>query len=112
MNKFGIYSEGPRLSVEDHLSRLDEPAKSILREIRSFALSLGANVIEEVRPHRIVYAKSFNFRTFLDVEPSVNVLTVNVKTGFRGASTRLIIDSKEQIGNLKELVQKAYTDLM
>ncbi len=108
MSKFGLYSEGPRLSVEDHLSKLDEPAKSILQEIRSFVLSLGSNVIEEVRPHRIVYAKSFNFRTFLDIEPAINVLAVSVKTEPRGASTKLMIDSMEQLHNLKELIQHAY----
>jgi hypothetical protein len=41
MSKFGLYSEEPKLSVEDHLSRLDEPVKSILQEIRSFVLSLA-----------------------------------------------------------------------
>jgi hypothetical protein len=30
---------------------------------------LGDNVIEEVRPHRITYAKSLTFRTFLDIQP-------------------------------------------
>lgn len=108
MDKFGLYSEGPKISVEDHLSRLDEPAKTIFKEIRSFVLSLGTNVIEEVRPHRIVYAKSFNFRTFLDIEPAMNVLTVNVKTGPKGESTKLTINSKEQIQNLKELLKQAY----
>lgn len=109
MSKFGLYSEGPKLSVEDHLSRLDEPAKSILQEIRNFVLSLGSNVIEEVRPHRIVYAKSFNFRTFLDIEPAINVLAVSIKIEPRGVSTKLMINSNEQMPNLKELIKQAYT---
>ncbi len=108
MDKFGLYSEGPKISVEDHLSRLNEPAKTIFQEIRSFVLSLGSNVIEEVRPHRIVYAKSFNFRTFLDIEPAINVLAVSVRTGSKGDSTKLTISSKEQMQNLRELVQQAY----
>jgi len=111
MDKFGLYSEGPKISVEDHLSRLDESAKIIFQEIRTFVLSLGSNVIEEVRPHRIVYAKSFNFRTFLDIEPTVNVLAVSVKTGAKGESTKLTINSREQIQNLKELIQQAYTKI-
>lgn len=111
MNKFGLYSEGPKISVEDHLSKLDEPAKTIFQEIRNFVLSLGSNVIEEVRPHRIVYAKSFNFRTFLDIEPAVNVLAVSVKTGPKGESTKINISSNEQMQNLKELVQQAYTKI-
>jgi len=109
MSKFGLYSEGPKLSIEEHLSKLDEPAKSILQEIRNFVLSLGSNVIEEVRPHRIVYAKSFNFRTFLDIQPAVNVLDVNIKTEPRGASTQLTINSMEQMQILKEMIRQAYT---
>ena len=109
MSRFDLYSEGPKLSVEDHLSKLDEPAKSILQEIRSFVLSLGSNVIEEVRPHRIVYAKSFNFRTFLDIEPAINALDVSIKTEPRSASTKLMINSREQMQNLKEMIQQAYT---
>ena len=109
MDKFGLYSEGPKISVQDHLSKLDEPAKTVLQEIRSFVLSLGTNVIEEVRPHRIVYAKSFNFRTFLDIEPSMNVLAVSIKIGSRGESTKLTIGSGEQMQNLKELIKQAYT---
>ena len=109
MSKFGLYSEGPKFSIEDHLSRLDEPAKSILQEIRSFVLSLGSNVVEEVRPHRIVYAKSFVLRTFLDIEPALNGLDVSIKTGVRGVSTKLTINSREQMQNLKEMIQQAYT---
>ena len=108
MDKFGLYSEGPKISVEDHLSRLEEPAKTIFQEIRNFVLSLGSNVIEEVRPHRIVYSKSFNFRTFLDIEPAVSVLAVSVKTGPRGESTKLMISSEEQMQDLKELLKQAY----
>jgi len=108
MNKFGLYSEGPKISIEDHLSRLEEPAKTIFQEIRSFVLSLGSNVIEEVRPHRIVYAKSFNFRTFLDIEPAVNFLALSVKTGPKGESTKLTISSKDQMQDLKELLKQAY----
>jgi predicted transport protein len=111
MNKFGLYSEGPKISVEDHLSRLEEPARTIFQEIRNFALSLGSNVIEEVRPHRIVYAKSFNFRTFLDIEPTANGLAVSVKTGPKGQSTKIMISSNEQMENLKELLKQAYTGI-
>lgn len=107
MSRFGLHSEGPRPSVDEHLSRLDEPAKNILKEIRGFVLSLGNNVIEEVRPHRIVYAKSFNFRTFLDIEPAVNALNVSVKTEPR-TTTTLVINSMDQVQKLKDLIQQGY----
>ncbi len=108
MDKFGFYSEGPKISVEDHLSKLDEPARSILQEIRGFVLALGPNIVEEARPHRMVYSKSFNFRVFMDIEPAINVLAVSVKTEPRGPPTKMIVSSREQLQELRELVQKAY----
>ncbi len=109
MSKFGLYSERPKISVEDHLSKLDEPARGVMQEIRSFVLSLGTNVIEEVRPHRVVYSKSFNFRTFLDIEPAITALNVSVKIESKAPPTKLTITSREQIKDLKELIQQAYT---
>ncbi|MFQ5940531.1 MAG: DUF5655 domain-containing protein [Nitrososphaerales archaeon] len=103
-----MYSEGPKISIDDHTSKLDESVKNIFQEIRSFVLSLGSNVIEEVRPHRIVYFKSFNFRTFLDIEPYNNVLTISVRMGRKEATDKMVIDSKDQIPDLKYMIQKAY----
>ena len=78
MNNFGMYSEGPKPSIDQQLSKLDDPMKNIFQEIRSFVFSLGSNVIEEVRPHRVVYSKSFNFRTFLDIQALNNTLSISV----------------------------------
>ncbi len=111
MSKFGIYSEEPKIPIDKHLSKLDESTKNIFQEIRSFVLSLGSNVVEEVRPHRIVYGKSLIFRTFLDIQPLNNTLEINVKTETRGVLNKMIIDSKEQLPDLKDIIQKAYTKI-
>jgi predicted transport protein len=111
MSKFGMYSEKPKISIDEHISKLDEPMQGIFQEIRSFVLSLGSNVVEEVRPHRIVYAKSFIFRMFLDIEPMGNALTISVKMEPRGTPNKIIISSKEQLPSLKDMVQKAYAKI-
>lgn len=108
MSKFGLYSEGPKISIDEHLSKLDDSMKEIFQEIRTFVLSLGSNVIEEVRPHRVVYAKSFNFRTFLDIEPLNNTLAISVKMEPRSTPNKMDINSKEQLQDIKDMIQKAY----
>ncbi|MBI5133180.1 MAG: hypothetical protein HZA83_00555 [Thaumarchaeota archaeon] len=108
MSKFGLYSEGPKISIDEHLSKLDDSMKEIFQEIRTFVLSLGSNVIEEVRPHRVVYAKSFNFRTFLDIEPLSNTLAISVKMEPRSTPNTMNINSKEQLQDIKDMIQKAY----
>ena len=60
---------------------LKEPAKAIMIDLRSFVKSLGSNVIEEVRPHRVAYAKTMNFRTFLDIAPAGDSLVLSIRYG-------------------------------
>ena len=72
MNKFGFQIDKSNISFENHLVNLDKNIGIILVNLRDFVLSLGDNVIEEVRPHRIVYAKSLTFRYFLDIYPRNN----------------------------------------
>ena len=54
---------GNSIPFETHLEGLTEPARTIMLDLRNFVKSLGGNVIEEVRPHRVAYAKTMNFRT-------------------------------------------------
>lgn len=103
-----MYSEGPKIPIEQHVSKLDESMKDIFLEIRNFVLSLGSNVIEEVRPHRVVYAKSFNFRTFLDIEPMQNTLIISVKMGPRSEASIVTVKSREQLQDLKDMIREAY----
>lgn len=67
-NKFGLHSEKPNIPFENHLEVLEKERKTLLLDLRNFVKNLGNNVIEEVRPHRITYAKSLTFRTFLDIQ--------------------------------------------
>lgn len=111
MNKFGMYSEGPKTSIDEHLSKLDESMKEAFKEIRNFTLALGSNVVEEVRPHRVVYGKSMIFRTFLDIQPMNDSLTVSVKLEPRGKPKEIVVNSKEQLPEIKELVKQAYSKI-
>ena len=111
MNNFGMYSEGPKPSIDQYLYKLDDPMKNIFQEIRSFVFSLGSNVIEEVRPHRVVYSKSFNFRTFLDIQALNNTLAISVKMEPKSAPNRMNINTKEQLQQIKDMIQKGYAKI-
>ena len=62
MSNFGFYSEKSNITFESHLAGLQENTRGLLLDLRAFMKSLGDNVIEEPRPHRIAYAKSLNLR--------------------------------------------------
>lgn len=107
MSKFGFVSSGGP-PFEAHLERLTEPARSLMIDLRKFVTSLGTNVIEEVRPHRVVYAKTLTFRTFLDVEPAVDDLVVEVRSNRQEPPTRFVINTQQDLDSLKNAIAQAY----
>lgn len=99
---------GNRIPFETHLEKLEEPAKTIMVDLRNFVLSLGGNVIEEVRPHRVAYAKTMNFRTFLDIEPTGDSLVLSVRYGRSGPAATTIIRTTDDAENAKKQIAEAY----
>jgi hypothetical protein len=99
---------GGKVPFESHLERLSDPTREAMVDLRSFVLSLGSNVIEEIRPHRVVYAKTLNFRTFLDVEPSGNSLLLSIKSGKSAPTITITVKNPEEVNGAKEQIYEAY----
>lgn len=97
-----------KIPFETHLSRLGSPAKEMLIELRNFVCSLGTNVIEDVRPHRVVYSKTMNFRIFLDVEPAGDSLVLSVRFGRAAPPASLTLRRFEDLEVAKKQVAEAY----
>src|SRR5215212_1504131 len=108
MSKFGFYSDKPAVSFESHLSGLEEHAKALLLDLRNFARSLGNNVIEEIRPHRIVYAKSLTFRTFLDIQPRNDCLIVSIRKSRNQPVIAHIVNTSQEVEDVKCQIAEAY----
>jgi uncharacterized protein DUF5655 len=102
---------GSGIPFESHLEKLKEPVRTIIVDLRTFVKSLGSNVIEEVRPHRVVYAKTINFRTFLDVEPAGDSLVLSIRYGRAAPPTTAIIRTVQDAENLKKQIAKAYNKI-
>ena len=109
MSKFGLYSDkSAAIPFENHLEGLEEETKTLLLDLRNFVKSLGDNVIEEVRPHRITYAKSLTFRTFLDIQPRKNSLTISLRKSRNESTTDHTAKTVEDIENVKPQIAEAY----
>jgi hypothetical protein len=103
---------GNQIPFETHLEKLADPMKAVMVDLRGFVLALGCNVIEEVRPHRVVYSKTMNFRIFLDIEPAEDSLVVAIRYG-RSAppatlTVRNALDSEEAKSRIAEAYQKIH----
>jgi hypothetical protein len=111
MSKFGLYSDKPAIPFENHLEGLEEQIRTGLLNLRLFVKRLGGNVIEEVRPHRIVYAKSLTFRTFLDIQPKKDSLTISLRKSRSESTTSYTVKTIEEIENVKAQIASAYNEI-
>jgi predicted transport protein len=111
MSEFGLVKDKTSLQFEDHLTSLRGDVRKMLLELRGFVMSLGDMVIEEVRPHRIVYAKTLNFRAFLDVQPKGDGLMIVVKYGRSKSENALLICSDKDLEMAKSLISQAFQDI-
>jgi hypothetical protein len=99
---------GSRIPFESHLEKLNAPARSMMVDLRSFVKSLGGNVIEEVRPHRVVYSKTMNFRIFLDVEPAGDSLVLSIRYGRAAPQATATVRIAQDVENAKKQIAEAY----
>ena len=98
-----------RITFESHLEKLKEPVRPIMVDLRKFVTSLGSNVIEEIRPHRIVYSKTLNFRTFLDIEPTDGEsLKLSIRYGRGTLPVYLKVVTIEDAELAKKQIAEAY----
>jgi hypothetical protein len=109
---FSKQPSGDHPQFESHLLHLNEQVRTLMVDLRKFVLSLGNNVIEEVRPHRVVYSKSMNFRIFLDIEPASDSLILLVRSG-RATSSMIstTIKTAHEAENIKVQIAEAYTKI-
>ncbi|MFB5600685.1 MAG: hypothetical protein ACE5SW_10715 [Nitrososphaeraceae archaeon] len=112
MTKFGIYKETTNIPFENHLVELDGIIRDRLLELRKFVNSMGDNVIEEVRPHRISYSKTVVFRVFLDLQPTKNELTISIRKDRKNPSKiyKLTCNNHDLI-EIKNDIQDAYKNI-
>jgi hypothetical protein len=108
VSKFGFYTDKSDNPFESQLVGLEEQKRALLIELRTFIKSLGDNVIEETRPHRIAYAKSLNFRTFVDVQPKNNSLIISIRKNRTEPLTTFILNSPSELKAIKEQITEAY----
>ena len=108
-----MFGSGPgRIPFESHLEKLKEPARTMMVELRKFVISLGGNVIEEVRPHRIVYSKTLNFRIFLDIEPTAgDSLMLSIRCGRGAPPVSLMVITIEDAERAKKQIAEAYNKI-
>jgi hypothetical protein len=112
MDSIRLYSNKSSIPFELHLENLEKKeTKELLIKLREFAKSQGSNVIEEIRPHRIVYAKSLTFRYFLDIQPMKDVLLISIRKGRKEQAIEYHIKNIQELENIKPQIAEAYINI-
>ncbi|HEX6673345.1 MAG TPA: hypothetical protein VF084_14025 [Nitrososphaeraceae archaeon] len=111
MTKFGFYNNTPKISFDTHLINLHPDQRKILIELRNFVRTIGDNVVEDIRPHRIVYSKTLAFRNFLDVQPAIEEIIIATRKNRKETPIIYKISNKQDFEKLKEEIISAYKNI-
>ena len=79
--------------------------------MREFCFSLGDNIIEDVRMHRIVFCKSMTFRWFADLQPSEEGIILKIQKNRKEPVQIIKILKDEDITKQKEIIQNAFNEI-
>ena len=107
----GIVSFGNKRSYEDFKNQLSLNVKENFELLRNFCFSLGDNVIEDVRMHRIVFCKSITFRWFLDMEPDLDSIVIKIQKNRKEPLKKFLVKTNDNLEEIKKLISDAYNSI-
>ncbi len=102
---------GHKRTFDDFKKQLSPQVKPLFEEIRDYCFSLGNNVVEDVRMHRIVFCKSMTFRHFVDVEPQRDLVIAKIRRDRKEAINEVKVKYGQDLDELKTLIAEAYSNI-
>lgn len=104
----GIISFGKKRDYDDFKKQIPSSVQPLFDSIREFCLSLGENVVEDIRMHRVVFGKSMTFRWFADVEPEKEGIIIKIQKSRKEVPQILQIKIGQELSELKEIIKNAF----
>ena len=97
-------------SYDDFMKDTNPKVQPLMDSLRKFCFSLGSNVIEDVRMHRVVFCKSFAFRWFADVEPQNNSVLLIIQKNRKETQT-IQLELGQNLVETQALIREAYSSI-
>ena len=105
-----MFSNGMNRSYDDFMKDANSKVQPLMNSLREFCLSLGSNVVEDVRMHRVVFCKSFAFRWFVDAEPQNDSVLLKIQKNRKETQTvQLGLD--QNLAEVQALIREAYSSI-
>ena len=102
---------GNKRTYDDFKKQITPQTKPIFDELRNYCFSLGENVVEDVRMHRIVFGKSMTFRFFADIEPQRDLILIKIRRDRKEPIREIGIKPNENLEQIKSLLLDAYSNI-
>ena len=106
MNTF--FSTGNKRSYTDFKKQIPSQIQPLFDFIREFCFSIGDNVIEDVRMHRIVFCKSITFRWFVDLEPEKDIILLKIQRSRKEPQKIIRLKPNDDLEQVKEILKDAF----
>ena len=103
-----LVSFGNNRTYEDFIKQIPIQCRPLFDSIRKYCFSLGEQVVEDIRMHRIVFGKSLSFRWFADVSPKENSVIIKIQKTRKEEPQILEIQAKQNLDELKKILKEAF----
>jgi len=105
-----MVSNGMNRSYDDFMKDTNPKVQPLMDSLTKFCFSLGSNVIENVRMHRVVFCKSFAFRWFVDVEPQNDSVILKIQKSRKETQT-VQLELDQNLAETQALIREAYSSI-
>lgn len=80
-------------------------------KIRDFCLSLGDNIVEDVRMHRVVFCKSMTFRWFADIQPESDGVVIKIQKSRKVPIQIIQVKKGQSVSEFGSIIKEAYEEI-
>ena len=95
-------------TYDDFKKQIPVAVLPLYETIRDYCFSLGENVVEDIRMHRIVFGKTMTFRWFADVAPEKDTVVIKIQKDRKEPANIISVNLEQDLSSLKSLLKEAY----
>ena len=107
----GIISFGNKRNYDDFKKQIPIQVLPLFDSIREYCFTLGKNVIEDVRMHRVVFCKSITFRWIADVQPEKDGVIIKIQKNRKEQVQIIQIEKGQHISEFSQLIKEAFEEI-
>ena len=103
-----LASFGNKRNYKDFKKQIPIKVQPLFDLIRDYCFSLGENVVEDIRMHRVVFGKSMTFRWFADVSPEENSIIIKIQKSRKEPHNIIQIELDQNLDDLEKTLKEAF----